>query len=266
MIQVAEVIVIITFDILNRFNNLKMYKQVNLVPRKSRIDEMNGFRGTTGKEASKNSELPLKDINKSKSQKGVGRKPNNRLSNKIKNDLNSRDFSHKSEIDQFTLDRINLKIVEELMVNGDIKSSEIAAKLKIPLSTIQRRRTRIEKSLLRKKYQMDLTQLGYRTAQIFIDVQGGMAKETGEELLKKYDRNVINASTRINSSNNLCLEVVYNGSEELHYLLEEIKSLPLATKVDWSEQVMMIGDNLSSIVKNTLTDRLDQIHLTKIGV
>jgi len=236
------------------------------VPRKSLNDEPHGFRGDNSKESSQNSEFPVRNSKKSKGQKDVGRKSKNKLSSTIKRDLNSRDFDHKSEMDQFSLDRINLRIIEELITNGDIKSSEIATKLKIPLSTIQRRRTRIEKILLRKKYQMDMTLLGYRTAQIFIDVQGGRAKETGEELLKKYDRNVVNASTRINSTNNLCLEVVYNGSEELHYLLEEIKSLPLATKVDWSEQVMLIGDNLSSIIKNTLTDKLDRIHATKILV
>jgi hypothetical protein len=113
---------------------------------------------------------------------------------------------------------------------------------------------------------MDLTLLGYRTAQIFVDVQGGRARETGEELLKKYDRNVVNVSTRINSGNNLCLEVVYNGYDELHFLLEEIKSLPLATNVDWSEQVMVIGDNLSGIIRNSLTDKLNQIYATKISV
>ena len=239
---------------------------MSLVPRKSRIDESNGTGGTYGKEASKNSELPFKSNNKSKSQRIVNRKPSNRLTNNIKREINSRDFNYKNETDQFTLDRINLKIVEELITNGDIKSSEIAAKLKIPLSTIQRRRTRIEKSLLRKKYHMDLTLLGYRTAQIFVDVEGGRARETGEELLKKYDRNVVNASTRINSGNNLCLEVVYNGSDELHFLLEEIKSLPLATNVDWSEQVMVIGDNLSGIIRNSLTDKLNHIHATKISV
>jgi DNA-binding Lrp family transcriptional regulator len=149
------------------------------------------------------------------------------------------------------------KFSDVLLVNhGEIKSSEIAKKLKIPLSTIQRRRARIEKSILKKIYKMDLTLLGYRTAQIFVDVQGGKAKEVGEELLKKYDRNVVNASTRINSSNNLCLEIVYNGSEELHYLLEEIKSIPLVGKVDWSEQVAILGDNISTIIKNTLSDRL----------
>lgn len=154
------------------------------------------------------------------------------------------------------LDPTNILIMEALVNHGEIKSSEIAEKLKIPLSTIQRRRTRIEKSLLKKKYQIDLKQLGYRTAQIFVDIQGGKAKEVGEELLQKFDRNIVSASTRINSSSNLCIDVLYNGSEELHNLLEEIKSIPLAAKVDWSEQIMILGDNTSKIIKNTLSDRL----------
>lgn len=104
---------------------------------------------------------------------------------------------------------------------------------------------------------MDLSLLGYRTAQIFIDVQKGKAREVGEIILEKYDTTVIRASTRINSSNNLCLDVVYNRSDELHNLLEEIKSIPVANKVDWSEQVTVLGDNLTSIIRNTLADKLD---------
>lgn len=196
---------------------------------------------------------------KSNSQKRLRKNQVSRISGKIDQESNANNIDRKPVKEQFSIDRINLKIIDELVSNGDIKSSEISEKLKIPLSTIQRRRTRIEKSILKKKYQMDLTQLGYRTAQIFVDVQKGKAKETGEELIKKYNRNIVSASTRINSSNNLCLEVVYNGSDELHYLLEEIKSIPLADKVDWSEQVTMIGDNMSSIIKNTLTDRLEQL-------
>jgi hypothetical protein len=76
----------------------------------------------------------------------------------------SSDLSNKNEIDQLSnpyiidnnyshihLDNINLKIIEELLNNGDIKSSEIATKLAIPLSTIQRRRTKIEKTIVRKE-------------------------------------------------------------------------------------------------------------------
>ena len=162
-----------------------------------------------------------------------------------------------------TLDNINLKIIEELLNNGDIKSSEIATKLAIPLSTIQRRRTKIEKTIVRKTYEMSLSQLGFRTALIFADVQKGKAKETGEKLLKRYDNYILRASTRINSSNNLCLEIIYANSEELHALLEEIKAMPLMTSVDWSEQVYPIGDNISSVVSFALTRKLKELETSK---
>jgi len=162
-----------------------------------------------------------------------------------------------------TIDNINLKIIEELLNNGDIKSSEIASNLAIPLSTIQRRRTKIEKTIVRKTYEMSLSQLGFRTALIFADVQKGKAKETGEKLLKRYDNYILRASTRINSSNNLCLEIIYANSEELHALLEEIKAMPLTTSVDWSEQVYAIGDNISSVVSFALTRKLKELETSK---
>ena len=154
------------------------------------------------------------------------------------------------------LDKINLKIIEELLNNGEIKSSEIASKLKIPLSTIQRRRTKIEKTLFRKKYELNLNQMGFRNALIFVDVLKGKAKETGEKLLIRFDRSVLRASTRINSSNNLCLEIVYDNSEQLHFLLEEIKAMPWTSNVDWSEQVNLIGDNVSNIINFALSQKL----------
>jgi DNA-binding Lrp family transcriptional regulator len=162
------------------------------------------------------------------------------------------------------LDKINLKIIEELLNNGDIKSSEIASKLAIPLSTIQRRRAKIEKTIFRKTYEMSLVQLGFRTALIFADIQKGKAKETGEKLLKRYNKYILRASTRINSSNNLCLEIVYNNSEELHSLLEEIKGLPMTTRVDWSEQVYMIGDNVSNIINFALSRKMKELEKERI--
>jgi DNA-binding Lrp family transcriptional regulator len=162
-----------------------------------------------------------------------------------------------NEIDMISvLDKINLKIIEELLNNGEIKSSEIASKLKIPLSTIQRRRTKIEKTLFRKKYELNLNQMGFRNALVFVDVLKGRAKETGEKLLTRFDRSVLRASTRINSSNNLCLEIVYDNSEQLHFLLEEIKAMPWTSNVDWSEQVNSIGDNVSNIINFALSQRL----------
>jgi DNA-binding Lrp family transcriptional regulator len=181
--------------------------------------------------------------------------------NNIKGNYSNYDKSNfetkNNEIDMISvLDKINLKIIEELLNNGEIKSSEIASKLKIPLSTIQRRRTKIEKTLFRKKYELNLNQMGFRNALIFVDVLKGRAKETGEKLLTRFDRSVLRASTRINSSNNLCLEIVYDNSEQLHFLLEEIKAMPWTSNVDWSEQVNSIGDNVSNIINFALSQKL----------
>ena len=191
--------------------------------------------------------------------------PNNVPSYKDEDDFNIKiTQAHNNERNLIsTIDNINLKIIEELLNNGDIKSSEIASKLAIPLSTIQRRRTKIEKTIVRKTYEMSLSQLGFRTALIFADVQKGKAKETGETLLKRYDNYILRASTRINSSNNLCLEIIYSNSEELHALLEEIKAMPLTTSVDWSEQVYPIGDNISSVVSFALTRKLKELETNK---
>lgn len=57
---------------------------------------------------------------------------------------------------KINLDVINLRILEIIMLNPNIKSSAIANSINTPLSTVQRRRSRIEGStVLHKKYEMD---------------------------------------------------------------------------------------------------------------
>lgn len=233
------------------------------VQNKVQNNDVSNNRIINGKELSSNGDTSKKKISRNRITTRVNNSRINQNNSEPKTSKltlinDTKNYGHDLP---FTLDSINLRIIEELIANGEVKSSEIADKLKIPLSTIQRRRTKIEKSILKKNYHMDLTLLGYRTAQIFIDIQKGKAREVGEKLLEKYDRNVTRASTRINSSNNLCLDVVYNGSDELHNLLEEIKSIPVANQVDWSEQVMILGDNLTGIIRNTLADKLEQYQL-----
>jgi DNA-binding Lrp family transcriptional regulator len=250
------------------FKRLLIYNLLSHLPKKIRNGEpKNNSSGDYDTQPPLNNEYPSKYNNKSKFQKNSTKKSRRESSSRVQNSaMLTNDSRNITNENRFSLDMINLKIITELMNKGDIKSSEIAAKLKVPLSTIQRRRTRIEKSLLKKQYKMDLAFLGYRSALIFVDVQRGKAKQTGEELLKRFDKNIVNASTRINSNNNLCLEVVYASSDDLHYLLEEIKSLPVAAKVDWSEQVTVIGDNLAKIIKANLTDKLEEMQAPNIFV
>ncbi len=57
------------------------------------------------------------------------------------------------------LDRKDYLILNELLMNAEVTSFDIAKKLKMPLSTVQRRRTALEhSSLIRKSYQLDAKQ------------------------------------------------------------------------------------------------------------
>lgn len=58
------------------------------------------------------------------------------------------------------LDLIDKGVIKELINDSASKSASISSKLKVPLSTIQRRRARLETSVLMKDYQLDSKELG----------------------------------------------------------------------------------------------------------
>ena len=117
----------------------------------------------------------------------------------------------------------------------------------------------LENTVLKNNYQLNILQYGFRYADVFVDVAKGEAKEVGKMLVNKFDKNILKASTRINSSNNLCLQIIYKESEELHNLLEHIKRMPTTFKVDWSEMISIVGDNTVSLISNLLMEEIDNL-------
>ena len=124
----------------------------------------------------------------------------------------------------------------------------------------------LEKTVLKNNYQLNILQYGFRYADVFVDVAKGEAKEVGKMLVDKFDRNILKASTRINSSNNLCLQIVYKESEELHNLLEYIKRMPTILNVDWSEMISIVGDNTISLISNLLMEEIDNLDKKQIRI
>jgi len=137
------------------------------------------------------------------------------------------------------LDKINLGIVEALVNNGDIKSSEIATKLKIPLSTIQRRRSNLEKnSIIKKNYSVDLKKLGLRVSEISVATKMGESQNVMNDFYNNHKQNIIDMALRIgNPDTNISFRVAYRDSIELFSLLEEIKEMAMVSMVQWSEYI-----------------------------
>lgn len=152
------------------------------------------------------------------------------------------------------IDELDIKIIKELFRDPGITSTDIANKHHEALSTIQRRRTRLEESLIKRSYTMDIRQLGWRTADLAISVQKGVAKQTAQDLVRTRKDNVIVASLRIGDPVvDIMADVFYRDSQELHDLIESVKAMPNVIHVEWSEVVEETESNLIYMIDKVLT-------------
>lgn len=147
------------------------------------------------------------------------------------------------------LDKIDILILSDLLKNADIKSSEISNKLKIPLSTIQRRRARIhQSSMLKRSYEIDYKQFGLRRADLMVTVSKGDCVLIAKEIVKQYGESVLKASITIGDPNtNLVVEVIYYDSDELFDMIHTIKRMEHVEDVRWSEIIKAVVKNDSEI-------------------
>ena len=146
------------------------------------------------------------------------------------------------------LDSINIKVISELVRQPDISSLTLSKKLDIPLSTLQRRRARIEKAIIKKTYTFNYKTFGGRVGDLIVNVDKGKSKEIAQSLLKKYKKNIISCDTRINSEHNVSAHVIYKNTEELHELIESIKTMDYVDGHQWSEMVEVVGDNNFEVI------------------
>jgi DNA-binding Lrp family transcriptional regulator len=82
------------------------------------------------------------------------------------------------------LDITNIKIISGLLKNPSISSISLAKRLDIPFSTLQRRRTRIEKALLKKTYAFNFKAFGARVGDLIVDVNKGGSEEAAQSILR----------------------------------------------------------------------------------
>ena len=148
-----------------------------------------------------------------------------------------------------SLDDLNISIIKDLLNDPETKSSVIAQKYQSPLSTIQRRRTKLERTILSKKYDLDISSLGWRRADLLISVAKGDCEELARKILESFKKNVVMTSLRIgNPEVNIMAQAYYQSTEELHNLVEGIKSTQGVKSVDWSEIVKVVGSDNAGMI------------------
>jgi len=140
---------------------------------------------------------------------------------------------------------VDKKVLKSLLdSSGRVSSLSLSRKLEIPLTTVQRRRKRLEGEFLEVSYSLRLDKLGWRKADLLVSTHKGMTSAIGKELLTH------NTITRVSKSLgehtiDLHAESVFKNNKELLNVIEWIKSLDGVRDVIWTEAVEMVGKNSS---------------------
>jgi DNA-binding Lrp family transcriptional regulator len=123
---------------------------------------------------------------------------------------------------------------------GKIPSQELSLQLGIPLSTVQRRRKRLEETYLVKTYSLDPVKFGFRRIDLLIAIGGGASISVGKELLKS-DKVLSVERTIGEHTIDLRVETLVKENTELLDLLEEVEAMNGVRDVIWTEVISTIG-------------------------
>ena len=142
------------------------------------------------------------------------------------------------------LSETDKKILKTLLTsNGNVSSLTLSKNLDIPLSTVQRRRKRLEANLLDEVYSLRMDKFGLRNAALFVTTCKGSTELIGREILS-WDNEVVSVKRCIGENSvDLQAEIVFESNKELLAIIERIKSIEDVTNVSWSEAVKVIGRN-----------------------
>ena len=155
--------------------------------------------------------------------------------------MSKRVVNQKTSISE--LDRKLLKIL--LMPNGDSKSSKsLSAKLGIPITTVRRRRKRLEDKFLKINYVLDIEKFGWKRIDFFISIRNGMVDAVAKKLLDIDDVTYVGKSIGEHTID-LRIETIVKDNASILDHLERIKAMDGVNDVVWSEIVRVVGKKIS---------------------
>lgn len=149
----------------------------------------------------------------------------------------------KSDVGISQIDRKILKIL--LTPNGRDKSTKsISTKLGIPVTTIRRRRKRLEDKFLKMHYVLDIEKFGWRRVDFFVSIRNGMVNAVAKKLMELDDVTYVGKSIGEHTID-LRVETIVKDNSVLLDLLEQIKGMEGVKDVVWSEIVSVVGRKIS---------------------
>lgn len=134
------------------------------------------------------------------------------------------------------IDDIDMKVIE--LLTFGFNNKQISDKLKVPLSTIQRRTRKLfEKGLIITRTEPNYEQLGFKRGLIHIYLSKGEIDSVGHAISRM--KGIISASVHVGNSDIVGF-FIYRNTGQLLKMTTEVKKIPGVEKVMWSEEVYSI--------------------------
>src|SRR6476659_11101523 len=120
----------------------------------------------------------------------------------------------------------------------------MSRKLEISMTTLQRRRKRLEKEFLEKDYTLLLEKFGWRRVDFFISTTDGKTDALANELLAMNQVTAVGKSIGDHTID-LRVETIVKDNHELLDMLEKLKAMDGIRDAVWSEIIKSMGNKMS---------------------
>ena len=147
------------------------------------------------------------------------------------------------------LGTLDAKIIEDLLNDAFISSTDISKRHKVPLSTIQRRRRHLENTILTRRYEIDLKKQGFRICELTVFPKSGAGVDIYKKIFSSYADHIISINVKIDGSIILSVLSYFKTTQEIRDMMSGIHSMPEVENVRFAEIVDIIRDRRSQTVK-----------------
>jgi DNA-binding Lrp family transcriptional regulator len=157
---------------------------------------------------------------------------------------NNDDSAFQLDSDTYIIDNLDQKLFE-LLVKG-YENKKIAAEVKTPLSTIQRRIRKIfENQYISRKNELNYKKFGLRKGYLQISLRGDKSYEVAQKLAGI--NGIISVSEVAGNDFNILCICIFKNTDNLFRLIENIKTIEGIYKVAWAEEVRSIASEVGEI-------------------
>jgi DNA-binding Lrp family transcriptional regulator len=126
-----------------------------------------------------------------------------------------------------------------------LANKEIATRLKVPLSTIQRRTKKLmESGMISMRAEVNLERLGVKKGMIHVYLRDGNIDQITR---KVCTINTIDSVEIHIGNSDLIANMLYKDNKQLLQIIADIKKIESVDRILWSEQVYNIKSNNSII-------------------